>query len=403
VWVYHYFRLYLRLQHSGDGKIIGLLAYSLYRKKTVFADAVAAGILLALYELLAHLYRYLRRKLPLATSPILRYGHYGLLLGTVGAVFALTWTGQLPSALWNSQTGPWLLLLGLGIQVYGLYRLAYPGLIAFRTAPQSVRWLGYLGLWFGLGLAGSALLWVAYSHDSRLALRPLGGFFFLSAAAATTVVALRHVVAGEKIQLQAQASHSAAELSSLRAQIHPHFLFNALNSLYSTALQGDSEKTAEGIQQLGDMMRFLLEENNLDRILLHKEVEYLHSYIQLQRLRLDETQGIDIRVNIQTPSQDVYLAPMLLTPFVENAFNHGISFQLPSWIYVTLTLDSTKLYFKVHNSLHPRASNEPAAHTSRVGLDNVRKRLELLYPNRHQLDIQRSDQDYFVALTLHLW
>jgi LytS/YehU family sensor histidine kinase len=207
----------------------------------------------------------------------------------------------------------------------------------------------------------------------------------------------------EKTVLQTQVSTKSAELASLRAQINPHFLFNALNSLYATALKENSEKTADGIQKLGDMMRFMLQENNRERIPLSKEIEYLHNYIQLQRMRLDESHGIEIRVTIQEPDRDIYLAPMMLIPFVENAFKHGISLRKPSWIYVTLTLDATRLYFKVHNSLHARHANDPEEDKSGVGLNNVQKRLELIYPGRHELTIQQSDQDYFVALTLGFW
>ncbi|RYF51802.1 MAG: GHKL domain-containing protein, partial [Cytophagaceae bacterium] len=100
--------------------------------------------------------------------------------------------------------------------------------------------------------------------------------------------------------------------------------------------------------------------------------------------------------------------PMMLTPFVENAFKHGISLRHKSWIYITLTLDDTRLYFKVHNSRHAKTSemidqHDPEEANSGVGLDNVRKRLELIYPGRHQLEIQQSDQDYFVSLTLVYW
>jgi LytS/YehU family sensor histidine kinase len=203
--------------------------------------------------------------------------------------------------------------------------------------------------------------------------------------------------------LQTKVSATSAELAGLRSQINPHFLFNALNSLYATALKEKSQRTADGIQKLGDMMRFMLQENNLDRIPLDKEVEYLHNYIDIGRMRIDETQGVEIRVNIQEPDREIYIAPMMLNPFVENAFKHGVSLQYPSWIYITLTLDATKLYFKVHNSLHPKKEYDPEEASSGVGLSNVKKRLELIYPNRHTLDIQQSDKDYFVSLTLMYW
>jgi LytS/YehU family sensor histidine kinase len=214
---------------------------------------------------------------------------------------------------------------------------------------------------------------------------------------------IRSILSKEKTVLQTQVSATSAELSGLRSQINPHFLFNALNSLYATALKEKSDKTADGIQKLGDMMRFMLQENNQDRIPLDKEVEYLHNYIDIGRMRIDESQGVEIRVNIQQPDREIYIAPMMLNPFVENAFKHGVSLQHPSWIYITLTLDATKLYFKVHNSLHPKKDYDPEENSSGVGLANVKKRLQLIYPNRHTLDIQQSDKDFFVSLTLLYW
>ncbi|WP_324679080.1 sensor histidine kinase [Hymenobacter sp. GOD-10R] len=403
VWVAHYFKLYLRLQYNQLGAITGLKVYSLYRSKTLFADWVAAGIGLGVYELLGQLLQYVRQRLPLATEAGVRYAYRGLVIGLVVLGLTLAWTVPLPPTLWDPQTGPWLLLAGLGLLVMVLQALAYPLLTALRIAGLSRRWVWRIAWWGSLALLGSTVLWVAYSSRYPVALRPLAGLWGLVMLVSSLVVVVRQGIAQETTSLQAQASHSLAELAGLRAQINPHFLFNALNSLYATALQESSDKTAEGIQQLGEMMRFLLEENNRDRILLQQEVHYLRRYIGLQRLRLDETQGLDIRINLQEPEQEVYLAPMLLSPFLENAFNHGISFQAPSWIHITLTLDATHLYFKVHNSLHPRAPQAAAAPTPQVGLENVRKRLALLYPGRHQLEIQQSPQDYFVALTLLLW
>ncbi|UOQ69206.1 sensor histidine kinase [Hymenobacter volaticus] len=326
-----------------------------------------------------------------------------LACGPGGVALLGAWTMPLPPTLWNAHTGPWLLLAGLGLLVALLQGLAYPVLASVRVGPPGGRWVGPAAGWVSVAAGGAALLWTAYSSRYPPPLRPLAGLFGLAVVLTGLVVALRRVGAQETRELQTQASHSAAELAGLRAQIQPHFLFNALNSLYATALQESSDKTAEGIQQLGEMMRFLLEENNHERIALRQEVHYLRHYISLQRLRLDETQGLDIRIQLQESEREVYLAPMLLSPFVENAFNHGISLQAPSWIHITLTLDATHLYFKVHNSLHARPPEASPGPTSHVGLANVRKRLELLYPGRHDLQIQQSQQDYFVALTLLLW
>ncbi|HPH21224.1 MAG TPA: histidine kinase, partial [Haliscomenobacter sp.] len=213
---------------------------------------------------------------------------------------------------------------------------------------------------------------------------------------------LRSIFALEKRTFLTEVTQTSAELGALRAQINPHFLFNALNTLYAIAMKENSEKTADGIQKLGDMMRFMLHENHQNRIPLAKEIEYLHNLISIQELRLDENQQIELKINLQNPDREVFIAPMLLNPFVENAFKHGISFRNASWIYITLTHDPEHIFFKVHNSYHPKNDNEldPEKDSHGIGLDNVRKRLELLYPDKHDLSIQVSDHDYFVSLVL---
>ncbi|MBK6975714.1 MAG: histidine kinase [Cytophagaceae bacterium] len=105
---------------------------------------------------------------------------------------------------------------------------------------------------------------------------------------------------------------------------------------------------------MGDMMRFMLQDNHQDRIPLSKEIDYLNNFIEIQRMRIDESKDVKIEVNIQASDMEIYLAPMLLNPFVENAFKHGLSFLSPSWIFITLTHDDHNLYFKVHNSLHSK-------------------------------------------------
>lgn len=211
---------------------------------------------------------------------------------------------------------------------------------------------------------------------------------------------LRSILVTEKRSFLTEFSQTSAELGALRAQINPHFLFNALNTLYAIAMKENSEKTADGIQKLGDMMRFMLQENHQNRIPLAKEIEYLHNLIDIQQLRLDDNQQIDLKINLQNPDRDVFIAPMLLNPLVENAFKHGISFRNASWIYITLTHDPEHIFFKVHNSYHPKSELDPEKDSHGIGLDNVRKRLELLYPDKHEFSIQVSEHDYFVSLIL---
>ncbi|NTS39286.1 histidine kinase [Flavisolibacter sp. BT320] len=206
----------------------------------------------------------------------------------------------------------------------------------------------------------------------------------------------------ELFVLKKELGRSTASFDFLRSQINPHFLFNALNTIYGTALQEGAERTSEGIEKLGDMMRFMLHENMQDKIALTREIEYLNNYISLQRLRTDAHSTINIEAHIEQPVTPVQIAPMLLIPFVENAFKHGISFREPSQIKITLEVNDKTLNFDVHNSKHERSENDPEKNKSGIGLNNVKQRLQLLYPRRHELIIRETGKDFFVHLTLQL-
>ncbi|WP_428330573.1 sensor histidine kinase [Mucilaginibacter sp.] len=195
---------------------------------------------------------------------------------------------------------------------------------------------------------------------------------------------------------------SDANLQFLRSQINPHFLFNVLNTLYGTALSEKAEKTGEGIQKLGDMMRFMLHENTQDKILLTREMEYLHNYISLQNLRIAHSDNIAVNANITDKNNGFNIAPMLLIPFIENAYKHGISFQHQSWINISLQLNGNVLQLDVDNSLHAEKVNDPERQRSGIGLENVKQRLQLLYPNNHELVIRQNQSEFIIKLTLQL-
>ncbi|WPU98158.1 histidine kinase [Mucilaginibacter sp. cycad4] len=202
--------------------------------------------------------------------------------------------------------------------------------------------------------------------------------------------------------LKTALGRSTADLDFLRSQINPHFLFNALNTLYGTALQENSERTAEGIQRLGDMMRFMLQENMQEKILLVREIDYLNNYIALQKLRTQTSPDISIVLQIEDHVNALQIAPMLLIPFIENAFKHGISLREPSHINISLQTKESTLYFDVHNSIHPKIANDTEKYNNGVGLENVKQRLVLLYPNKHELVIRESAKDFFIHLTIQL-
>ncbi len=206
----------------------------------------------------------------------------------------------------------------------------------------------------------------------------------------------------ELTTLKSALGKSTASLDSLRSQINPHFLFNALNTLYGTALQEQADRTSEGIQRLGDMMRFMLEENMQDKITLNREIDYINNYISLQQLRTATSPDINIQTNIDAQVNTLKISPMLLIPFIENAFKHGISLQEPSHIKVSLQVDGNNLYFDVYNSIHKKNGSSTAERQQSFGLNNVQKRLDLLYPNKHELIIRQNADEYFVHLTLQL-
>ena len=219
----------------------------------------------------------------------------------------------------------------------------------------------------------------------------------------TWVIFKRYLQGRQEILfLKTELGRSNASFDFLRSQINPHFLFNALNTIYGTALQEGAERTGEGIEKLGSMMRFMLQENMQDKISLAREIEYLNNYISLQKLRTDANPNINIDVYIEQPLHSPLIAPMLLIPFVENAFKHGISFREPSHIKVSLELKDKTLLFDVSNSKHAQNGNDPEKEKSGIGLNNVKQRLSLIYNGSHDLMIRETARDFFVHLTIKL-
>ncbi|RAW00457.1 histidine kinase [Pseudochryseolinea flava] len=196
-------------------------------------------------------------------------------------------------------------------------------------------------------------------------------------------------------------TRTSADLQLLRAQINPHFLFNALNTLYGTALRENAPNAAEGIQKLGDMMRFMLHENHQDFIALDKEIAYIDNYVSLQKLRLLENVQVTVDID-ELHCGEKKISPMLLITFIENAFKHGISMTMPSWIKVELRCTHERLEFTVRNSISASKANDPEKHSSGIGLENVRQRLVLFYPNQHEMTTSVVENEYIAKLSLEL-
>jgi hypothetical protein len=244
--------------------------------------------------------------------------------------------------------------------------------------------------------------WMADSSQelAKILMTMWAGQFFIATPLSWLVYRSRRERFMHMQRLEAALGRSETDLRFLRNQINPHFLFNALNTLYGTALQEEASRTAGGIQQLGDMMRFMLHDNHKDWIPMSKEVEYLKNYIALQRLRTDASPLIRIETAIDEVSPDAMIAPMLLIPFVENAFKHGISLREPSWINIRLSAEGKKVLFEIRNSVHTRQGDDPEKDKSGIGLKNVLHRLHLLYPGKHAFFVNQDDREFFVQLMI---
>ncbi|MBS0026762.1 sensor histidine kinase [Chitinophaga sp. 22321] len=199
----------------------------------------------------------------------------------------------------------------------------------------------------------------------------------------------------EKQREELKVEKLNAELKFLKSQINPHFLFNCLNTIYSLAHK-QSAQTEHAILKLSTIMRYMIYESNEARVLLSQELKYLHDYIEIQRLRLPKDIQINYRLN--GTADGLKIEPMLLVPFVENAFKHGISYTEDSFIDIDIATTEDMIRLTVKNSHF----KERVAERGGVGLDNVLKRLELLYENEHEINIRETENQFIVDLKIGL-
>jgi two-component system LytT family sensor kinase len=194
-----------------------------------------------------------------------------------------------------------------------------------------------------------------------------------------------------------------AELSFLKTQINPHFLFNSLNNIYAMAEAG-SPKTGQSILLLSNLMRYILYDTRRGRILLAREIIHMEEYIALNRMRIADEARVDISFTKQVEEDTTMIEPLLFIPFVENAFKHGISYSSPSFIHIDLRRQGQDaVCFTIANS--KKASSVPVLNetqTKGIGISNTKRRLALLYPGQHTLVIRDEADRYEVQLTLQL-
>ncbi|MBL7815169.1 MAG: histidine kinase [Saprospiraceae bacterium] len=188
------------------------------------------------------------------------------------------------------------------------------------------------------------------------------------------------------------------EISYLRAQVNPHFLFNTLNSIYALSIE-KSDETPNAVAQLSSMMRYVLNETQKDFVPLAKEITYISDYIDLQKLRFGNTLNLTYMVNGQPNGKQI--APLILITFIENAFKHGVNPEEESKISIRIDIIADELVLTVDNKKVGVIAGDPYL-KSGLGIENARHRLQLLYPSKHELMIADEDTDYLICLKMTL-
>lgn len=223
--------------------------------------------------------------------------------------------------------------------------------------------------------------------------------FLLAIAASTTWKLSEDRLRTEKLTLQKQEENLKTELSFLRSQISPHFVFNVLNNIVAL-VRLKSDDLEPTVMKLSSLMQYMLYETNEEKVLVKTEAEYLQAYIDLQQQRFGKKIKINTTINLYNDWNEI--EPMLLIPFVENAFKHGVGMIKEPQINIDLhTTEDNTLLFKVSNK-YSSNMQEVKDKTSGIGLANVKRRLNLLYGNNQSLDITKEDNWFSVVLKIKL-
>lgn len=206
---------------------------------------------------------------------------------------------------------------------------------------------------------------------------------------------IRHHLLAERRRRETEQANTTAELTFLRSQLNPHFLFNTINDIYALVYQ-KSDAAPGALLKLAELLRYMLHEAHHDRVLLSRELNYLNGLIELQRIGAKGNLHLDYQ--LEGVLNEQLIAPLLLVPFVENAFKHGVLINAAQPVTLQLALTATTLDFYLYNGKNGQQKDQLGG----IGLANVRRRLALLYPNRHTLRVADMPADFQVTLHLDL-
>ena len=193
----------------------------------------------------------------------------------------------------------------------------------------------------------------------------------------------------------------AAELSFLRTQLNPHFLFNVLNMAYSSASRKGDEQTADIIEKLSVLMRYMIYESNEEKVDVEREIAFIHNYINLQKMRFSADMPVQVNFSVNGHHTGYRIAPLILISFIENAFKYGVKLEQESEIDLSINFQNGEMEFIARNPIF-RNVRSMDDKNSGIGIKNTQKRLEILYPQKHQLSIDDNGKEFSVRLLLTL-
>lgn len=311
------------------------------------------------------------------------------------AVFSLLFLYQNPGATLQDYVS-WLMILGVAAVV--VYTNLYVLLPAYFFKKHYFRYALLLLALVGVG----AVMLKAFipSHkdtlNSSIFQNGINLFFFV--VITSSLKFFREVVSKQERLIKAENERLKAELSLLKAQVNPHFLFNTLNNLYGLILQNQNRQAAEITLGLSDLMRYLLESSKTEKVSLKREIQFIQDYLTLEKIRL--THQADIRFEVSGLKDDLFISPLLFIPLVENAFKHGLqSLSENSFAHFSLAIQGAEIFFEAQNSIGESIAPQPKSET---GLANLSKRLQLLFPQNHLFEIVSKDGIFKVTLNIKL-
>lgn len=265
--------------------------------------------------------------------------------------------------------------------------------------------LKYLAVSFGMLLLlslGKLLIYIPFNLMTGFDTRQFpyrlleafftGGIFMLLAV---FVNFMNNWFKSQQLKTEMEKQKMESELNMLKYQVNPHFLFNTLNNIYSLVLK-KSELAPRAVLKLSNLMRYMIYETNAQRVPVKKELDYLVHFIDLQKMRMKYPDTV--KFTIEGEVGDMCIAPMLLIPFIENAFKHSMKSD-DNYIFIGIRLNDHTLSMRTSNAINPKAKSDEL---SGIGLQNVKKRLELDYPKKHSLSIYRQEAIFYVDLILNL-